>query len=109
MEKNLNTHSASKTQQKLNSKQMRLEELELKILELKVIADEMNPYEPLPLSMKEKLDELGIPISLDPFRLTNTLLLMMEDSIEKRSRLRRELDLDPNAPLETSSGTQFKH
>lgn len=109
MEKNLNTHSVSKRPQKPSEAELKLKKLELRILELKDIADEINPYGPLPLSMKEKLEKLGIPLSLDPFKMTNTLLLMMEDSIEQRGRLRRELNLDPDAPLKTSSPPQIKH
>jgi|GEM_PF-4887901 hypothetical protein len=110
MEKNLNIHRESKVEQRdVSSQELVLQQLELKILELKDIADEMNPYEPLPLSLKARLEKWGIPISTDPFRLTNTLLLTMEDSIDKRSRLRRELELDPNAPLKDPNTSHLKH
>lgn len=110
MEKTSNTRNESKRPSKPSSKkQGQLKELESKILDLKEISHEVNPYEPLPLSIQQKLENCGIPATLDPFRLTNTLLLTMEDAIEKRGRLRSELGLDPDAPLEDSTSPNVKH
>lgn len=82
--------------------------LEQRILGLKEVADEIDPYSPLTLGMQKKLIELEVELSHDPFRLTNQILKTMEDALEAREKMRQELGLDhePDHLFTTTSPTK---
>lgn len=65
--------------------------LEILIAKLKGICHEIDPYSKLTLSMKERLVDIGIEEFNDPFALTNRLLFMTENAIEKLETLKQEL------------------
>ncbi|GEM_PF-5817987 len=65
--------------------------LEILISKLKGICHEIDPYTELTLSMKERLIDVGIEEFNDPFALTNQLLFMTENAIEKLASLKEEL------------------
>ena len=65
-------------------------DLEVFISKLKGICHEVDPYNELSLSMKERLIDVGITEFHDPFELTNHLLFMTENAIEKLSKLKEE-------------------
>lgn len=83
--------------------------LEHRILALKEVADQIDPYSPLTISMQEKLIELDIEISHDPFRLTNQILKTMEDALETREKIRQELGLGDEPDHLFSSTLPTKH
>lgn len=58
-----------------------------KIESLKQICAELNPYETISDEMKEKLNSVGIVELNNPFHLTNTLIIMLEDAIEEYQSL----------------------
>ncbi len=66
-------------------------DLEILIAKLKGICHEIDPYTELTLSMKERLIDVGINEFYDPFALTNHLLFMTENAIERLSKLKEEL------------------
>jgi hypothetical protein len=57
--------------------------LEEKVAKLKVICDQLDPYQPIPQNLVEKLGELEIVDLYNPFHVTNKLLMLLEDSIEE--------------------------
>ena len=61
--------------------------LSQKIEMLKAICAELNPYETITEEMKERLNAVGIFELNNPFQLTNTLIVMLEDAIEKQQSL----------------------
>lgn len=58
-------------------------EFEHKLQLAEKISLEVNPYEPLPLNVKEVLFFLGIVDFSNPFNITNELLILMEELKEK--------------------------
>lgn len=58
-------------------------ELEARIKKLSDICTELNPYEPISESMKMRLLDLNILDFSDPFKITNTLLMLLEDTIDE--------------------------
>jgi hypothetical protein len=66
-------------------------DLEILIAKLKGICHEIDPYSELTLSMKERLIDVGISEFNDPFALTNHLLFMTENAIERLSKLKEEI------------------
>lgn len=66
-------------------------DLEVLIAKLKGICHEIDPYNELSLSMKERLIDVGITEFFDPFALTNHLLFMTENAIEKITKLKEEI------------------
>lgn len=65
-------------------------DLEILIAKLKGICHEIDPYTDLTLSMKERLLDVGINEFHDPFALTNHLLFMTENAIERLTNLKEE-------------------
>jgi hypothetical protein len=57
--------------------------LKVRIQKLSNICQELNPYEEIPLPLKERLAEFQIYELSDPFKVTNTLLLLLEDTIDE--------------------------
>lgn len=58
-------------------------ELEARIKKLSDICTELNPYEPIPDELKMRLMDLNILDFSDPFKITNTLLMLLEDTIDE--------------------------
>jgi hypothetical protein len=58
-------------------------ELEAKIKKLSDICTELNPYEPISDDLKMRLMDLNILDFSDPFKITNTLLMLLEDTIDE--------------------------
>ena len=57
--------------------------LENRIQKLGEICNELNPYLPIPQDFKLKLREFNILEVEDPFKITNALLRLLEDSIDE--------------------------
>lgn len=57
--------------------------LEARIKKLSDICTELNPYEPISDSMKMRLMDFNILDFSDPFKITNTLLMLLEDTIDE--------------------------
>lgn len=68
--------------------QVQIKMLEDKIANLRKICDEINPYEPLNISMQERLLEVDIHDFSDPFKITNALIKNLEDAMEELNRLK---------------------
>jgi hypothetical protein len=62
--------------------------LEKKIALLNKICNEINPYQNLSDQMKTDLQSFGILDFSNPFKLTNTLVLLLEDAIEELHQLK---------------------
>lgn len=57
--------------------------LESRIKKLGDICNELNPYQPLSNEFKLRLREFNIMEFEDPFKITNALLMLLEDSIDE--------------------------
>ncbi len=68
--------------------QVQIKMLEDKIAMLRKICDEINPYEPLNITMQERLMEVEIHDFSDPFKITNALIKNLEDAMEELNRLK---------------------
>ena len=66
----------------------RIEMLEIKVAMLKELAHELNPYEEMDEQMKDRLSFFGITEFYDPFYITNQLLLLLENNLEKLEQLK---------------------
>ncbi|WP_127714496.1 hypothetical protein [Halobacteriovorax sp. HLS] len=82
----------SKTQRPLGYREdSTILDLQILIAKLKQICQDIDPYTELSLSMKESLIDVGIEEFHDPFALTNQLLFMTENAIEKLAQLKEEI------------------
>ena len=71
-------------------KELSLSELNARAELLKQLCLNLDPYHPISEEDKAELKELGFREIDDPFRLTNALILSMEDTLEEiqqRSKL----------------------
>lgn len=66
-----------------NPLQEKVEYLEARIKTLGDICTEINPYAPIPDELKMKLLDFNIVDLNDPFNVTNTLLMLLEDTIDE--------------------------
>ncbi|MBC7537279.1 MAG: hypothetical protein H7281_00540 [Bacteriovorax sp.] len=57
--------------------------LEARILKLGEICNDLNPYTPIPEDFKFRLREFNIMEFSDPFKITNALLMLLEDTIDE--------------------------
>jgi hypothetical protein len=57
--------------------------LESRIKKLGDICNELNPYAPMSDEFKKRLREFNIMEFEDPFKITNALLMLLEDSIDE--------------------------
>lgn len=64
-------------------KELSLSELNARAELLKELCLNLDPYNPLSEEDKAELNELGFQEVDDPFRLTNALILSMEDTLEE--------------------------
>lgn len=67
----------------LNPLQEKIEYLEARIKKLGDICSELNPYAPIPDELKMRLMDFNILDLSDPFKITNTLLVLLEDTIDE--------------------------
>lgn len=67
-----------------------LKELDQKLKLLRELARELDPFQGVSPKDQRKLKKLGIPMSDDPFRLTNHLLKELEDALETRLKLTQQ-------------------
>lgn len=66
-----------------NPLQEKIDYLEARIKLLGDICTEINPYEAIPDELKMKLLDFNILDLNDPFKVTNTLLMLLEDTIDE--------------------------
>ena len=66
-----------------NPLQEKVDYLEARIKLLDDICTEINPYESIPDELKMKLMDFNILDLNDPFKVTNTLLMLLEDTIDE--------------------------
>ena len=66
-----------------NPLQEKVDYLEARIKLLDDICTEINPYESIPDELKMKLMDFNILDLNDPFKVTNTLLMLLEDNIDE--------------------------
>jgi hypothetical protein len=57
--------------------------LEERIKKLGDICNELNPYQPVAESFQARLREFNILEFSDPFKITNALLMLLEDTIDE--------------------------
>jgi hypothetical protein len=74
-----------------NLKNLSLKELNQRASILKEMCLKIDPYSPLKDEEKQELLGLGIKHIDDPFRLTNELILKMEDTIEEINQRTKDL------------------
>jgi len=63
--------------------QEKIEALQSRIKKLNDICIELNPYAPVDKSFQNRLIEFNIIEYEDPFKITNALLRLLEDSIDE--------------------------
>ncbi len=66
-----------------NPLQEKIDYLEARIKTLGDICTEINPYEAIPDELKMKLMDFNILDLDDPFKVTNKLLMLLEDTIDE--------------------------
>ena len=66
-----------------NPLQEKVLELEARIKVLGDICSEINPYTEIPDDLKMRLMNFNILDLSDPFKVTNTLLMLLEDTIDE--------------------------
>ena len=66
-----------------NPLQEKIDYLEARIKLLGDICTEINPYEAIPDELKMKLLDFNILDLNDPFKVTNKLLMLLEDTIDE--------------------------
>ena len=66
----------------------KIEMLEIKVTMLKDLAHELDPYQEITEEMKHRLMFFGIDEFYDPFYITNQLLLLLENNLEKLENLK---------------------
>lgn len=66
-----------------NPLQEKIDYLEARIKLLGDICSEINPYEAIPDEIKMKLMDFNILDLDDPFKVTNRLLMLLEDTIDE--------------------------
>lgn len=62
--------------------------LESRIESLSLICQELNPYAEIPDDLKIRLLNYNILELMDPFKVTNQLLMLLEDSIDELHRIK---------------------
>lgn len=80
-----------------NPLQEKIDYLEARIKLLGDICSEINPYEAIPDELKMKLMDFNILDLDDPFKVTNRLLMLLEDTIDELHIL-KPYD-DTNSPV----------
>ncbi|MFX3675428.1 MAG: hypothetical protein ACN6I6_00170 [bacterium] len=75
----------------LSDKKLQLEMLKSKVERLNKLAGELDPYQPLSQEVQDELKSLGVLVLDDPFKLTNQLVVILEDATEQLHQLESEL------------------
>lgn len=83
MPNKLNHQNIPQDANPLNTNAELIETLELRIKKLGDICNELNPYQPIPSEFKLRLREFNILEVEDPFKITNALLMLLEDAIDE--------------------------
>jgi len=63
-------------------------QLEKRVDTLKHICQDLNPYEPMTEQQKTVLERFDITDISDPFKVTNLLLMQLEDAITELKKLK---------------------
>lgn len=63
--------------------QEKIDELETRIKNLSDICTMINPYDKIPSELQMRLLDFNIVALDDPFKVTNALLMLLEDSIDE--------------------------
>lgn len=63
--------------------QLKVNQLEERIKKLSAICNELNPYQPVDKEFQLRLKEFNIYEFEDPFKITNSLLMLLEDTIDE--------------------------
>lgn len=82
-----------------NPFQEKIAELEARIKILGDICSEINPYESIPDELKMRLMDFNILNLDDPFKVTNSLLMLLEDSIDEL-HIMKPFDLESSSVKE---------
>ena len=61
----------------------KIQALESKIAKLSEICQGLDPYAPISVEFKAKLREFNLHNADDPFKITNSLLMLLEDAIDE--------------------------
>jgi hypothetical protein len=61
----------------------KIQKLEERIKKLSAICNELNPYQPVGKEFQQRLKEFNIYEYEDPFKITNALLILLEDTIDE--------------------------
>lgn len=67
----------------IQNNEEKIEYLEARIKKLESICLDLNPYSPVPDDFKIRLREFNIMEFDDPFKITNALLILLEDTIDE--------------------------
>lgn len=76
------------------SKRQRTKVLNDQIRELKNLCQALDPFLPIEAGHQEILKKYQITEFDDPFKLTNRLILLLENAIEEKMKLEKEQTLD---------------
>lgn len=80
----INTQTIAPNGLELNSiNEEKIHYLEARIIRLGEICNELNPYQPISDDFKKSLREFNILEFEDPFKITNALLILLEDTIDE--------------------------
>ena len=70
-----------------------IRKLENEINVLNKICLELNPYQKIPQKVQDQLQTFNILNFNDPFKITNTLLVLLDDAHEKLDKLKNKESL----------------
>lgn len=77
------SYSPFEVLQPLEVLEEKVRELEARVKKLSDICTELNPYAPITDDLKMRLMDFHILDLSDPFKVTNTLLMLLEDTIDE--------------------------
>jgi hypothetical protein len=80
---NLNQNKNASPHNLYSFNEEKILEIKNRIEKLSNICQDLNPYQPISEILKIRLADFGILELSDPFKVTNTLLMLLEDNIEE--------------------------